>query len=261
MKKLGIICVSLLLTIFWLSNAWAHFGVIIPSKSAVVDKKDASLNFDIAFVHPMERNGMEMAKPKSFKVYVAGKSEDILANLVPNKFWQHQAWKASYKLAKPGVYQFAVEPEPYFEPAEDCFIIHYTKTIIPAYGEEEGWDQPLGLKTEIVPLTRPFGNYAGNVFQGQVLLDGKPKAGTTVEVEYYNRDGQRLPVNDYYVTQVVKTDPNGIFTFAVPWAGYWGFAALNTSETKLEHQGQAKEVELGAVLWLEFANPKLKGQK
>lgn len=57
-----------------------------------------------------------------------------------------------------------MEPKPYFEPAEDCYIIHYTKTVVSAFGLE-GWDRELGLKTEIVPLTRPFGLYAGNVFQ------------------------------------------------------------------------------------------------
>lgn len=57
-----------------------------------------------------------------------------------------------------------------------------------AFAEGEGWDEPGGLKTEIVPLTRPFGNYPGNVFQGRVVLDGKPIPGAEVEVEYYNRD-------------------------------------------------------------------------
>lgn len=70
-----------------------------------------------------------------------------------------------------------MEPQPYWEPAEDCYIVHYTKAYVAAFGEEEGWDEPAGLKTEIVPLTRPFGNYAGNVFQGQVLLNGKPVPG------------------------------------------------------------------------------------
>ena len=29
------------------------------------------------------------------------------------------------------------------------------------------------------------------------------------------------------VTQTIKADPNGIFTYAAPKAGWWGFAALN----------------------------------
>ena len=119
-------------------------------------------------------------------------------------------------------------------------------------------DAPLGLKTEIVPLTRPFGNYAGNVFQGQVLVDGKPAPGCMVEVETYNQDGRIKPVDDYYVTQVVKADPQGIFTFVVPAAGWWGFAALNTAADTMDYQGKAKDVELGAVLWVNFANMQIR---
>ena len=156
------------------------------------------------------------------------------------------------------MYQFAVEPAPYFEPAEDKFIIHYTKTVVAAFGEEEGWDAPLGLKTEIVPLTRPFANYTGNVFRGRVLLDGKPVAGADVEVESYNKGKAHTAPNDFYVTQVVKTDENGVFTYGIPWAGWWGFAALNTSAEKMEYKGEAKEVELGAVMWVNFAAPKTK---
>ena len=58
------------------------------------------------------------------------------------------------------------------------------------------------------------------------------------------------------MTQVVKTDANGVFAYAAPWAGWWGFAALNTAAEKMDYKGQPKNVELGAVLWLEFAAPK-----
>lgn len=105
-----------------------------------------------------------------------------------------------------------------------------------------------------MPLTRPFGNYAGNVFQGQVYLDGKVVPNCDVEVEYYNKDGKIKPKNDYYVTQVIKTDQNGIFTFGVPYPGWWGFAALNTAADKIKYQGEPKEVELGAVLWVDFSS-------
>ena len=138
---------------------------------------------------------------------------------------------------------------------EDCFIIHYTKTVVAAFGEEEGWDVPLGLKTEIVPLTRPFANYSGNVFQGRVLLDGKPVPGAVVEVEYYNRDAAYAVPNAYFTTQVIKADEEGVFTYSVPWAGWWGFAALNTAEEKMDHQGSPKDVELGAVIWMDFTAP------
>jgi cobalt/nickel transport protein len=84
----------------------------------------------------------------------------------------------------------------------------------------------VGLKAKIIPLTRPFGLYAGNVLQRLVKFKGKPVAGADVEVEYWNADKKVSAPNDYFFTQVVKTDKNGVFTFAVPKAGWWGFAAF-----------------------------------
>jgi cobalt/nickel transport protein len=52
------------------------------------------------------------------------------------------------------------------------------------------------------------------------------------------------------VTQVVKTGPQGIFTFAMPWPGWWGFAALHTDDAKLKHRGEEKDVEVGGVIWV-----------
>ena len=39
-----------------------------------------------------------------------------------------QGYTLDYPLERPGTYIFAMEPQPYWEPAEDAFIIHYTKT-------------------------------------------------------------------------------------------------------------------------------------
>ena len=233
--------------------ALAHFGMAIPSASMVTEKKDAALTLDVSFSHPMEMKGMPMAKPKAVRVISDGKSEELDPS--PKKILEQDGWTVKYVLKRPGVYQFVVEPQPYWEPAEDSYIVHYTKTYVAAFGGEEGWEVPAGLKTEIVPLTRPFGNYAGNVFQGQVLLDGKPVPGAMVEVELYNERKDYTAPNDYLVTQVVRADPNGIFTFAVPFSGWWGFSALNTAAEKLDHDGTPKNVEIGAVLWTEFVDP------
>ena len=147
---------------------------------------------------------------------------------------------------------FYMEPKPYWEPAEDCFIVHHTKTVVTAFGDDEGWDEEIGLKTEIVPLSKPFGLYAGNVFQGIVKLDGKAVPYAEVEIEYYNKDGKLKAPTDYMVTQTIKADQNGVFTYAAPKAGWWGFAALNPSDKKMKYNGKEKDVELGAVIWVKF---------
>ena len=246
-------CAGLLLSA---AAAHAHFGMLVPSKSCVLDKKDQAIELTFAFAHPFEGKGMNLEIEKA-QAFAGGKAQDILPSLKEKTVMGKKGAAASYKLAEPGVYAFAMTPKPYWEPAEDKFIIHYTKTLVAAFGEEEGWDEPLGLPVEIVPLTRPFANWAGCVFQGVVLHEGKPVAGCDVEVEHWNGSGpQRHEApNDYFVTQVVKTDANGVFTFAAPFAGWWGFAALVDGPKKIAHEGKDRDVELGGVLWTEFTAP------
>jgi len=242
---------TLLLLALSVLPAQAHFGMLIPSQSMVMPPEKA-VTLELSFSHPFEGAGMELAKPKVFGVVLNGEKKDLLTSLESAKIMGHTAWTVQQVFTSPSLAVFHMEPQPYWEPAEDCWIIHYTKTFVAAFGEEEGWDEPVGLKTEIVPLTRPFGNYAGNVFQGQVLLDGKPVPHAMVEVEYYNRQGAYEAPSEYMVTQAVKADQNGVFTFACPLAGWWGFAALSEADYTIKHEGQDKGVELGAVLWIEM---------
>ncbi len=242
--------VSLFTAIVFLAaaaSAYAHFGMLIPETSIVSPKKK-TINMELSFAHPFELHGMDLVKPKKFSVYHDGKETDLLGTLKQNKFLDHSAFTTSYKFNRPGMYTFYMEPTPYPEPAEDNYIIHYTKTIVSAFDEGEDWNTPLGVKTEIVPLTRPWGNYAGNVFQGIVLLDGKPAPYTRVEVELYNKDSKFKAPHECMVTQEVLCDENGVFTFACPKAGWWGFAALNDADYKIK----GKSVELGAVLWIQM---------
>ena len=41
------------------------------------------------------------------------------------------------------------------------------------------WD----YRIEIIPMIKPFALYAGNLFQGKVLHNGKPASNVEVEVE------------------------------------------------------------------------------
>lgn len=233
-------------------QAPAHFGMVIPSDNMIMPDENRTIDITLSFSHPFESVGMPLERPAEFYVFKDGKTTDLLNDLKPAKVMDEQAWKSSFSVRQPGSYTFVMEPKPYWEPAEDCFIIHYTKTVTAAFGDDDGWDSELGLKTEIVPLSKPFGLYAGNVFQGIVKLNGKAVPYAEVEVEYYNQNKAAKAPTDYMVTQTVKADQNGVFTYAAPVAGWWGFAALNTSDEKISYKGEAKDIELGAVLWVRF---------
>ncbi len=227
----------------------AHFGMVIP-QSAQVDRP-GDVGISLLFWHPFENHGMDLVKPAQAGVFAGGEKTDLLPLLKAVKKDGKQTWQASHKIKKPGDYYYYMVPQPYWEPAEDCFIIHYTKACVSAMGEETGWDETLGLRMEINPLTRPYGLYAGNSFSGQVLFEGKPLPGCEVEVEYYNPDGAKKAPTGSHVTQLVKTDANGVFTYSFPWKGWWGFAALHTDpKNKIDKDGKAKDIELGGVMWV-----------
>lgn len=232
--------------------ASAHFGMVIPSDSMVMQEDKRSVHLQLSFSHPFEMVGMALEKPKHFDLISNGKKEDLLAALKPAEVMGQKAWQADCGIKRPGVYMFTMEPTPYWEPAEDIFIIHYTKTVVTAFGDDEGWDGEAGLKTEIVPLSKPYGLYAGNVFQGIVKLDGKPVPYAQVEVEYYNKDRKAEAPTDYMVAQTIKADGDGVFTYSAPRSGWWGFAALSEADFTLEKDGEKKQVEIGAVIWVHF---------
>lgn len=222
----------------------AHFLVLLPQSDIIQDKKNSKIKLESMFIHPFEQTGMTMEKPLG--IYLENKDNSLV--LEETKKFGHKAWNSSYTIKRPGVYKFFVQPEPYFEPNEEKFISHVPKIIISAFGREDGWDEELGLKYEIIPITRPFGLYSGNIFQGKVLHNGKALSNLEVEVELYNTFGLKAPSNAH-ITQVVKTDANGIFSFVMNHKGWWGFAALIEEGTK-EYNGKKYPIENGALLWI-----------
>jgi len=249
--KLAAVCSAITLALLAVpSAARAHFGLLIPSDDIVSAPDPKTITLEVAFTHPFEGHYMDMARPKAFRVTSRGQTRDILRSLSKKTVQGKTAWSASYRITRPGDYVFTVEPAPYWEPTEERFIVHYTKVVVNALGLEEGWDAAVGLPVEIVPLTRPYGLWAGNVFQGVVMKNGHPLPGAEVEVEFLNEGGTVKAPADAYVTQVIKADARGVFTYAMPREGWWGFAALTQADYTLKHEGKDYPVELGAVIWV-----------
>ena len=53
---------------------------------------------------------------------------------------------------------------------------------------------------------------------------------------------------DSFVTLTIKADENGKFTFGIPKAGWWGFAALGVGKS---NQYDGKELSQDAVIWVQ----------
>ena len=248
--------ILLALAVFFVvaSAACAHFAMIIPSQDVIGKQDNKEISLLLQFTHPFEGGPlMQMDRPEKFGVVANDAVTDLLGTLKEKKVDGKSTWETTFKVTKPADYVFFLAPSPYWEPAEDKFIVHYTKVIVDALGAEEGWDKPIGsqagIPVEIVPLSRPYSLYGGNLFTGRVVRDGKPAADVDVEVEFWGQ-GKTKAATDAHVAQVVKTDENGVFSFTMPKPGWWGFSALMEGPTPMKHQGEDKKVETGAVIWV-----------
>ncbi len=243
--------------------ALAHFQSIYTPE--VNFDAPTTLPIDIIFWHPLSSGVvMDIAKPQEFFVVHDGQRTDLLDLLKPTRFtsWANSAngFKAAeVPVRTPGDYVFALVPQPYHEATEDIFIQQYTKMYVNRGQLPTEWDKPLGLKAEIVPFQKPYNAVVGATFSGQVLYDGQPVPGAEIEVEYMagafdratNATGQPTAVPMPGGAITLTADPNGVFTFGMARAGWWGFAALNLAPGS-QHQG--KELSEDAVIWVKASD-------
>lgn len=240
-----------LVAALWLAAtpAAAHFQTILPS--ADVLPEGGTVTVDLVFTHPaLGGPAMAMATPRRFGMVQGGQTTDLRASLQPRDVNGAAAWRADVALPEPGAAVLYVEPEPYYEPAEGRHIVHYAKVVVDSWASGEGWDAGLGLPVEIEPLARPNGLWTGNLFRGVVLAEGEPVPFAEIEVAFVN-DGRIALPNDAFGSQVIKADGEGVFAYAMPFAGWWGFAALiEADETLPTPDGTPAPVELGGLIWV-----------
>lgn len=244
--------------LFSTCSALAHFLVLLPSRDTVADSESNAITFNIEFTHPMEQGPvMNMERPVRFGVITAAMTNDLLGALMPREVNGATSYVANYDVQKPGDHVFFIEPAPYWEPFEARMIVHYTKVVVDAFGAGDGWDTMVGFPVEIEPLVSPYGLWAGNIFRGIVRNQGAPVPFAHIEVEYFNENSAVSIPSDAHITQVIKANASGEFAYAMPRAGWWGFAALiESDETMTNPQGQRVPVEQGGLIWVKCVEMK-----
>ncbi|WP_242390545.1 cobalt transporter CbiM [Pararhodospirillum photometricum] len=228
-----------------IAPALAHFQELIPDRAVIEGSAPGPVTLDLTFTHPMAHGPvMPMGQPARVGVRVGDTTQDLKAALSERQSDGQQAYRLTHTPRTPGDYIYFVEPAPYWEPAEEKMIVHYTKVVVDAFGADEGWDTLVGFPVEIRPLTRPYGLYAGQVFTGVVLHNGQPVPHAPVEIEYRS-EGKIKPPAEIFTTQVVHADANGTFSVGLPRAGWWGLAALIDGPTPMKNprrQGRPRRI-------------------
>ena len=240
------------------TGAEAHFQLIYTDTVQVDAAGDVPLK--LIFWHPFE-NGhvMDMGQPIEFYAVHRGEKIDLMNTLKQTTFTGREnsavAYDASVSVKRSGDYVLVINPAPYYEGSEDIFIQQIAKSYLNRNELPTDWMEPQGLATEIVPLNKPTNVIAGSTFTGRVLSEGKPVAGAEIEVEYMAAEPDMATNSPKTATAnpmpggsvVAISDDNGYFTFGIPKAGFWGFAALGSGPAK-EFDG--KELSQDAVIWI-----------
>lgn len=239
-------------------TASAHF-LLNYTEEAVISGT-GEIPVKLIFWHPMD-NGhvMDLAMPREFYMIHNGERTDLLGTLEPVAFEGSEntgaAFLGSVPIRRSGDYVLVTVPEPYYEESEDIYIQQITRVFLNRNGLPTDWDGIMGLPAEIQPLNRPYNVLVGSTFTGRVLSDGEPVAGAEIEIEYMASEpdiaGSATTVPTITPpaggTLVAISDANGYFTFGIPTAGWWGFAALGVG-TETEFEG--KELSQDAVIWI-----------
>ena len=268
MKKLvlGTVAATAILT----TSAMAHFQMVYTPNTAL--EKGKTIEFKHVFTHPFaDEHTMDMGKQHDTKkfspiqeFYVINKKKktDLKNTLKDITFkGNHNSghgYTSKYKARRMGDHVLVMKPAPYYEANEDIYIQQITKTIVNVAGAPTNWDAELGLKAEIVPLTKPYAIWEHGSFTGIVKSNGKVVPYAEIEVEFINRDvdmknnkmgkAKVEAPQDSFVTMGIKANKDGEFTFSIPKAGFWGFCALGVGSDK-EYKG--KELSQDAVIWVE----------
>jgi cobalt/nickel transport protein len=253
-------------------GASAHFVVLYTPETALVRTPDV-VPFNLIFTHVFAGGPtMPLAKPQRFYYSRRGgpgeRSEEVdLSQYLEQSTWLNgdqavMAWQANIprsEMRSLGDYQIVVEPEPYLEEAEGLYIQQFAKTLVNVGGVPGNWMETLGLPAEIQALNKTYANWTGAVFRGVVVSDGIPVPYTQVEVEYLNHPLDQAnkrfepealidPPHPAFGAQVILTNELGEFSFAMPKAGWWGFAALSVGP-ETEYKGMPLSQD--AILWVQ----------
>ncbi|RLA88725.1 MAG: hypothetical protein DRG20_05685 [Deltaproteobacteria bacterium] len=211
----------------------AHFQTFWPDNNNGYAKRGKMVTWQYFWGHPYEFVVFDAKKPNFYVVTPKGSKENVemKQNMMKDEATGklRKAYKIKYTPKYLGDSWLCLEAPLYFVEEEGVFLKDYAKEVIHVIAED-GWDKPVGMEIEMVPLTRPYGIEEGFVFVAQALFNGKPLSNGYVEIEKFNGfhiKEENIPKDQYgnenvpMVTRVAKTDLNGYVTYTLDEPGWW----------------------------------------
>lgn len=214
-------------------------------------------NYDMGIQHDSD----ERLESEEFYVMHKTIKTDLKDTLKPIIFTgenKSKAYTSKYKAKKMGDHLFVMKPAPSYSEIEGVYLQMITKMIVNVSGKPTDWDKELGLDAEIIPLSKPYGIWAGSSFSGMVKAAGIPVPFANIEVELLNYDidmenyklgkmKTNAPQQSFKVIEI-KANERGEFTFHLPQEGMWSFNAKSIGHNK---KYKDRELSQDAIIWVE----------
>jgi cobalt/nickel transport protein len=241
--------------------ASAQFHTFWPDNENGYARRGKPVSWDYFWGHPYEMVIFDAKKPNFYVARPDGKTDSVEASQVQMKDEEtgkmRTAYRMRYKPTALGDSYLCLEAPLYVVEEEEVFLKDYVKQCIHVMAEE-GWDRPVGMEIEIIPVTRPYGMEEGFVFKGQALFKGKPLADAWVEIEKFNGfhvNHENLPTDQYgnenvsMITRVSKTDLNGYVVYTLDEPGWW-MVSVSHADGEINHEGRDFPLVKRGGLWI-----------
>jgi cobalt/nickel transport protein len=246
------------LVLFVVAAAWstsptaAHYNMLLPETASA--KRGAAVTITYQWGHPFEHQLFNAPAPEKLFALSPGnwewhlapdgkKATALGADDKPVTVYRYQ-----FKPQDRGDYRLILQTPPIWMEEEQVFFQDTVKVVLHVQAQR-GWDARAYADFEMVPLTRPYGLEPGMAFQAQVVSNGKPLAGSMVEIEHYHPTPPKKLPPDEHMTRTAKTDPNGVVTCTLTEPGWWCITAQRDGG-KREHDGKAYPVRERSTLWV-----------
>lgn len=254
----------------WLAQTLRVFATpvttLVPNKARVEnpvkkpDKTDPYPDEVDALISLLEPNGpvgVNMDMPQLFAVIrrpPAGENnekserQDILSDVEEIRYLDKKAWGANVSVKKPGLYQLILESKPWWDEDNDVFRQDLAKVTLPSGEHPAAWNEPAGQLLEIIPLSRPYAIFPPAVFNGVVLVDGKPGENILVRLGRINT-GKTKAADESREARETKTDAGGGFSFILTEPGWHYARATIVADPLKGPDGQPKPLRYSSVFW------------
>lgn len=217
-KRLSFILISFWIFLMQADGVNAHYPILIGNSSPVIAKIRDVISLTYGRGHLYNPKWEEAPVPDSIKAYTF---DGIIENLTDKAHKDGLTMKLDYPVYHAGdtwiVFHFPLEWS-----AHDMGWTETTVRTIIHLGLSKGWEEPLGIPLEIVPLTRPYGILPGDAFRVQLLHEGKPLSGAAIYAEkYFMPPLKTKHPSDVIITRTVHTDSIGTATVTLNSPGWW----------------------------------------